>query len=85
MGKKRMDGLVWGDLSEGHRVVGGMVGAALEVTRIHTDTHVLIIHSPFQLWAGSGGGGDLARHLQISGENSAWGLFCTLHYVERKV
>jgi hypothetical protein len=81
MGKKRMDGLVWGDLSEGHRVVGGMVGAALEVTRRHTDTHtthVLITHSPFQLW----GGGDLARHSQISGGNFSLGTFLD---IDRKV
>jgi hypothetical protein len=76
MGKKRMDGLVWWDLSEGHRVVGGMVGAALEVTPIHTDTHMCSSHTPLSnCGRGGGGGGDLARHLQISGGKFCFGTF----------
>ncbi len=51
------------------------MGAALEVTRMHTyrHTHVLITTLPFPIVGG--GGGDLARHLQISGGKILLGDF----------
>ncbi len=52
MGKKRMDGLVWGDLSEGHRVVGGTEYTELQplLSGVHSVMRVKSV------LAGEGGG-----------------------------
>jgi len=52
------------------------VGAALEVTHIHTDTltHMCSSHTPLAN-CGRGRGGDLARHSQISGGKFCLGTF----------